>query len=112
MPKSQSPREQTIGVGLSNRKVEQRLNAELFLDEYPRWYLEAPHCSIILHAMFLHAAKQGRRRQRGLSDDATAAAYKGLTQPRPTHHEACGVPDITPGDQGSLSQCLPVDKVA
>ena len=28
---------------------------ELFLDEYPRWEIEAPNWSVILHQMFLHA---------------------------------------------------------
>ena len=30
-----------------------------FLDEYPRWEIDRPHQSIILHNMFLHAAEQG-----------------------------------------------------
>ena len=47
------------GSRLSIREAEQRLNAKLFLDKYPRWEIEAPHQSIILHEMFLHAAKQG-----------------------------------------------------
>ena len=55
MSKSQTAREQTIEVGLSFREAEQRLDAELFLDEYPRWELGAPHWSVVLHEMFLHA---------------------------------------------------------
>ena len=46
-------------MGLSAREVEQRIDAELFLDEYPRWESGAPHQSIILHEMFLQAAEQG-----------------------------------------------------
>ena len=59
MNKSQTTREWDIEVGLSFREAEQRLDAELFLNEYPRWELGAPHLSVILHEMFLHAAKQG-----------------------------------------------------
>ena len=61
MCKSQTDREQVTEVGLSFREAEWRLNAELFLDEYLRWEIEAPHWSIILHEMFLHATKQGQK---------------------------------------------------
>ena len=57
MHKSQTAREQAIEAGLSFREAEWRLNAELFLDEYPRWEIEAPHWSGILHEMFLHATE-------------------------------------------------------
>ena len=33
----------------------------MFLDEYPRWELGTPHRTVILHAMFLHAAEQGQK---------------------------------------------------
>ena len=59
--KSQSTRVQPREVGLSIREAEWHLNAELILDEYPRWEIDGPHWSIILHNMFLHAAKQGRK---------------------------------------------------
>ena len=59
MYKSQTAREWATEVGLSIREAEWGLNAELFLDKYPRWEIEAPHWSIILHEMFLHATKQG-----------------------------------------------------
>ena len=45
-------------MGLSIRVAERRLDAELFLDKYPRWEKEGPHQPVILHNMFLHAAKQ------------------------------------------------------
>ena len=44
-------------VGLLFREAEQRLDTELFLDEYLRWEIGAPHWSIILHEMFLYAAE-------------------------------------------------------
>ena len=59
MNKSQTTKEWVIEVGLSYREAEQRLDAELFLNEYPRWEIGAPHQSVILHEMFLHAAEQG-----------------------------------------------------
>ena len=57
MHKSQTTREWATKVGLSFREAEQRLDAKLFLDKYPRWEIEAPHQSIILHEMFLHATE-------------------------------------------------------
>ena len=57
--KSQTAREWAREIGLLVREAEQRIDAELFLDEYPRWELGTPHGSIILHEMFLHTAEQG-----------------------------------------------------
>ena len=57
MSKSQTAREQAREVGLLVSEAGCRIDAELFLDEYPRWELGAPHQSIILYEMFLHAAK-------------------------------------------------------
>ena len=57
--KSQSTREQVREAGVSIREAEQQLDAKLFLDKYPRWGIEGPHQSIILHNMLLHAAEQG-----------------------------------------------------
>ena len=57
MNKSQTTRKQAIEVGLSVIEAKWRLDAELFLDEYPRWELGALHWSVILHELFLHAAK-------------------------------------------------------
>ena len=61
MWKSQTAREWAIEVGLSFREAEWRLDAELFLDKYPRWEIEAPHWCIFLHEMFLHAAEEGQK---------------------------------------------------
>ena len=57
MSKSQTTREWAREVGLSIREAEWRIDAKLFLDEYPRWELGAPNQSVILHEMFLHAAE-------------------------------------------------------
>ena len=59
MHKSQTTWEWATEAGLSNREAEQRLDAKLFLDEYPRWEIEGSHWSILLHEIFLYAAKQG-----------------------------------------------------
>ena len=57
MRKFQTTREWAREMGLSIREAEQRIDTELFLDEYPRWELGALHQSVILHEMFLHAAE-------------------------------------------------------
>ena len=61
MSKSQTVREQAMEVGLLVREAEQSIDAELFLDEYPRWELGDPHQSTILHEMFLHATERGQK---------------------------------------------------
>ena len=43
------------------REAEWRIDAELFLNEYPRWELGTPHWSVILHKIFLHTAKWGQK---------------------------------------------------
>ena len=57
MSKVQITREWAMEVGLLVREAEQRIDIKLFLNEYPRWELGAPHWSVILHGMFLHADK-------------------------------------------------------
>ena len=64
--KSQTARELARETGLLVREAEQRIDADLFLDEYPRWELGAPHWSIILHEMFLHASEQGQKEAKRL----------------------------------------------
>ena len=59
MQKSQATREQAREMGVSIREAEHQLDAEFFLDEYPRWDIEGPHHPIILHSMFLHADGEG-----------------------------------------------------
>ena len=66
MSKSQTTREWARKVGLSVREAEWRIDAKLFLDEYPRWELGAPYQSIILHGMFLHAAEWGQKEAESL----------------------------------------------
>ena len=61
MQKSQATREWAREMGVSIREDECELDAELFLDEYPRWDIEGPQCPIILNSMFLHAAGEGQK---------------------------------------------------
>ena len=80
MHKSQATREQAIEVGLSFQEEEQRLNAELFLNKYPRWEMEAPIGLLCSMRCFCMPLSEGGRRWRGLFDEATSAACQGLSQ--------------------------------
>ena len=55
--KCQITREWAREAGLLIREADHRTDTELFLNEYPQWELGTPHCSAILHKMFLHAAE-------------------------------------------------------
>ena len=59
--RSQIAWEQAKEMGISVRESEHRIDIVLFLDEYPRWELGAPHQSVILHEMFLHATERGQK---------------------------------------------------
>ena len=48
-------------MGTSVRESECRVDVKLFLNEYPQWELGTPHWLVILHEMFLHAAKRGQK---------------------------------------------------
>ena len=48
-------------MGISVREVEWCLDAELFLDEYPRWESDRPHHPYILQWMFAHAETAVRK---------------------------------------------------
>ena len=55
------PRSRLQKWGCLSGRQKQRQDTKLFLDEYPRWKIEAPHWSIILHEMFLHTTEQGQK---------------------------------------------------
>ena len=40
-------------------EMEHHTDVDMFWDGYVRWEVGSSHCSVILHEMFLHAAKQG-----------------------------------------------------
>ena len=44
-------------VVISVQESERQVDLELFLDEYPWWGLGTHHWLVVLHEMFLHAAK-------------------------------------------------------
>ena len=59
--KSLAAKEWAKEGGLSIQEAEHHLDAELFLDEYPRWDVRGPHCPFILQQMFIHAVKCGQK---------------------------------------------------
>ena len=59
--RSQIAWDQAKEMGTSVRESECRMDIRLFLNEYPKWELETPHQSVILHEMFLHAAERGQK---------------------------------------------------
>ena len=59
MEKSQISHCRVEEEGLSFREAERIVESKLFLDEYPWWGLGTPHQMVILHEMFLHAARRG-----------------------------------------------------
>ena len=105
--KSQIAREQVREMGILLREAECQIDIGLFLDEYPRWELGAPHWSVILHKMFLHAAVRGQK-------EAEHMVFWGLlrqqirTQPRGWSlcHGVSGIPDLPQGDPRYLPKCL------
>ena len=46
-------------MSISIRETKCQIDIGLFLDKYPLWGLGTPHCSVILHEMFLHATDRG-----------------------------------------------------
>ena len=59
--KSQTAREQARETGLSVREALAKDRHWTLSRRVPRWELGAPHWSIILHEMFLHAAEWGQK---------------------------------------------------
>ena len=57
--KSLATKEWVKEGGLSIQEAEHHLDAELCLDEYPRWDTGGLHCLFILQQMFIHATKSG-----------------------------------------------------
>ena len=42
-------------------KMERAVHVDLFLEAQEQWAKDSPHCLIILHEMFLHAASEGQK---------------------------------------------------
>ena len=58
--KTLTAKEQASRDVLSIREMEQHMDAEMFLDEYPHWEVRGLHCPLILQEMFLQAAHLGQ----------------------------------------------------
>ena len=41
--------------------MERAVDIDLFLEAQKQWVKDSPHCLIILHEMFLHAASEGQK---------------------------------------------------
>ena len=59
--KTLTTKEWVNAEGLSIREMECHMDVNMFLDGYARWEVGSPHCSVILHEMFLHATQQGHK---------------------------------------------------
>ena len=89
-------------TGTSIWEAERCLNADAFLDEYPRWEPLRFHCSFLLHQMFTHTMATGQKEhdwgicwgwQQPLpGSDLSAEQYTiELIGPRSTQEEIRGV---------------------
>ena len=47
-------------MGISVREAERCLDADVFLDEHPRWPPLGSHCQYIMHQMFAYAKAMGQ----------------------------------------------------
>ena len=106
--KSQTAREQAREMRLLVREAEWRIDAELFLDEYPRWELGGPHWSIILHAVECRQKEAERLICQGCMRQHIKTWPRGW----PICHGTHGVPDLSQGDSRHLPQCLSVEKAS
>ena len=57
MAKQRSAEEQRLVC-----ELEQVMDVELFLELENRWPEDSPHCLVILHEMFCHAAIEGQKK--------------------------------------------------
>ena len=67
MAKQQSVEEQRLV-----RELKRAMDVDLFLEIQNRWPEDSPHCLVILHEMFWHAAIEGQKRQSELSAEAAS----------------------------------------
>ena len=42
-------------------EMESTVDVDLFLEAQEQWAKDSPHCLVILHKMFLHAASEGQK---------------------------------------------------
>ena len=63
MSKTTTAKKLVQKTGISVWEAERQLNADIFLDEYPRWEPHRSHCPFLLHCMVAHAAAMGQKKQ-------------------------------------------------
>ena len=59
--KTLATKEQVSRDGLSIREMEQCMDAEMFLEEYPHWEARGLHCPQFFREMFLQATHLGQK---------------------------------------------------
>ena len=42
-------------------ELKRAIDVDLFLEAQSKWAEDSPHCLVILHEMFLHAASEGQK---------------------------------------------------
>ena len=74
-------------MGISVREAERCINADLFLDEYPRWESGGPHYPYILQQMFAHIETAGQK-------EHDCAICWGCQQPLPEWDASVETPTV------------------
>ena len=59
--KSQEAKRRSAEERRPIHEMERALDMDLFLEAQEQWAKDSPHCLIILHEMFLHAASEGQK---------------------------------------------------
>ena len=57
--KSQEAKGRSAEEWKTLHEMERALDVDLFLEAQEQWAKDSPHCLVILHEMFLHAASKG-----------------------------------------------------
>ena len=68
-------------------KLERVMDVDLFLEAQSKWAEGSPHCLVILHEMFLHAASEGQK-------EAEQVVCHGCWQHMPQLNPEAGIPTI------------------
>ena len=68
-------------------KLERVMDVDLFLKAQSKWAEDSPHCLVILHEMFLHAASEGQK-------EAEQVICQGCQQHMPQLNPEVGIPTI------------------
>ena len=68
-------------------ELERAMDVDLFLEAQSKWAEDSPHCLVILHEMFLHAASEGQK-------EAEWVIHQGHWQHMPQLNPEAGIPTI------------------